>query len=279
MTENKPEMYVLRKVSGWMGRHRTITALFIAILIGGGIYAKSLMARADGVISEPLKRGSIAETVYGIGTIIATQSLQIRPGMVSTINRYYCKEGDNVKKGDKLLELNDQITYAPFSGTITSLPYKTGENVYAQGAILTLTDLSDRYVTVSLEQQGALRVKVGQKVKLSFDTFRNETYDGSVQSVYSNETGFVARIDAAGLPPRFLPGMTADVAIVIQTRDGVLLLPVAAIIDGKVWVKHGKSIPELVPIKVGIIDKSFAEVISGNITEGDRTVIKGKVGQ
>lgn len=55
--------------------------------------------------------------------------------------------------------------------------------------------MKDRYLVVSMEQQGALLVKPGQNVKLSFDTLRKQSYDGNVVALYSSETSYLARID------------------------------------------------------------------------------------
>lgn len=266
---------LLRKCVKYVGAHRVLSVILLTAAIGLVVFARSYVGRSSGLLTEPIKRGEIAETVYGIGTIIANQSMQIRPGQVSNIDRYFCKEGDFVKKGAPLLTMNGITSRAPFSGTVTSLPYKIRENVFPQSSVLTLTNLDDRYMTVSLEQAGALRIRVGQKVKLSFDSIRTENFDGVVQSVYSSDNNFIARIDVGGLPATILPGMTADVAILIRTAQNVLLVPVAALVGGQVWVKHGRGVPALATVKTGIIDKDLAEVLSGDVAEGDRLLIKG----
>ena len=166
---------------------------------------------------------------------------------------------------------------APFKGTITSLPNKVGENVFANVPMLILVDLSDRYVVVSLEQQGALRVKRGQKAKLSFDTLRKSNFEGEVKSIYSTSTSFLARIDIPNFPEKILPGMTADVAITLATHENALLLPVAALEDGKyVWIK--RLIPKKIELKIGLVDKAFAEVVGGDLRVGDPVLIRKQAG-
>ena len=69
--------------------------------------------------------------------------------------------------------------------------------------------------------------------------------------------------------------MTADVAISIETREKVMLVPVASLERGGiVWRKRGRGIPSKVPIKIGIVDKAMAEVVSGELSEGDRLLIR-----
>jgi multidrug efflux pump subunit AcrA (membrane-fusion protein) len=265
----------LRALLAWTSRHRWLSTAIVLFLVIGILLIRHLRARSEGMLSEPLKRGTIIESVYGIGTVLANRSFQIKPGVISTIDTFYVKEGDTVKKGDPLTKIDKVVYRAPFDGTVTYLPFKQGENVFAQVPVLTLVDLMDRYIVVSLEQQGALRVRTGQKATLSFDTIRQQNYPGLVQSVYSNESSFLARIDASGLPAMILPGMTADVAIEIRRQENALLVPVAALIGGNtLWVKHGGGIPKKVEVKVGIVDKAQAEIVSGNVEPGDRVIIK-----
>ncbi|MGZ3689510.1 MAG: efflux RND transporter periplasmic adaptor subunit, partial [Bdellovibrionota bacterium] len=187
------------------------------------------------------------------------------------------KEGDAVRKGERLVNLDGNVYRAPFSGVVNYLPFKSGENIFVQLPVLVLTDLSHRYIVVSLEQQGAIRVRAGQKVKLSFDSMRQQNYEGIVESVYSYSTSFLARINVSSLPAEILPEMTADVAIVVREATRALVIPVNAIENGVVWRKRGAMIPEKTEIKLGIVDGAFAELVSGDIQEGDRLLIRKKV--
>lgn len=267
-------MNALRTTLSWLSKHRYLTFLILALATAVSYGALQRYRASRGVLTEPLRVGTIADSVYGIGTVTASRVLQVRPGLVSHIERYFVKEGDAVRAGTALVSLDGNVTRAPFAGTITSLPFKNGENVYAQGPVLTLTDLSNRYVSVSLEQQGALRIRAGQKAKLSFESIRETTYDGEVVSVYPKDSNFLARIHSPGLPARILPGMTADVAILINNFENTILIPIAAISNRHVWRKRGQETPKFIPVETGVIDKEFAQMISGDIQVGDRLLIK-----
>jgi multidrug efflux pump subunit AcrA (membrane-fusion protein) len=270
-------MGFIRILLTWVGRHRWtsfIVLLCVAISLFG---IREFRVRSQGSLSEPLQRGTIIESVYGIGTVLSNRSFQIKPGVISTIDALYVREGDSVKRGAPLVRLDKVVYRAPFAGTVTYLPFKVGENIFAQVPLLTLVDLKDRYLVVSFEQQGALRIRAGQKATLSFDTIRQQNYIGVVQSVYSNESNFLARIDVSGLPPMILPGMTADVAIEIRRHDQALMVPAAALISGHtVWVKRGSGLPKKVDVQVGIVDKSQAEIVGGDVQAGDRVLVKSR---
>jgi len=270
-------MGVLRKITTWVGTHRLLSFGIFALLIGVTIFIWVQIEHKTGTLSAPLKKGTIIQSIYGIGTVTATKIFQITPGVISTLSAQFVEEGETVVKGTRLLMIDRDAFIAPFAGTITSLPFRVGDNVFSNVPILTLVDLSDRYVVVSLEQQGALRVVVGQKAVLSFDTMRESNFAGQVKSIYSFGTNFLARIDIPNLPPKILPGMTCDVSITLVTHENVLLLPIAALEEGKyVWLKS--FIPKKIEIKVGLTDKAFAEVLDGNIKEGDQVLIRKQAG-
>jgi len=157
-------MNLLRAIVKWIGRHRWISATVMAVAVVAVFVAHRIALRNEGIFSEPIQRSSITQSVYGIGTVYANRSYQLKVGVTSHIGEVFVKEGDYVKKGDKLVHIDETLYHAPFNGTITYLPFKVGENVFAQLPSLILVDLQDRYIVVSLEQQGALRVQRGQNV-------------------------------------------------------------------------------------------------------------------
>lgn len=268
----------MKSLLNWFRGHRWQGALIAAAVLAGavalGVHARNQQGDS---LSEPIQKGAIVESVYGIGTVTATKSFQLKLGVTSTIQRLFIKEGDQVKRGQKLMDLDGVVFNAPFDGTVTLLPFKVGETVFPQSVILSIVDLQDRYALVTLEQQAALRVRRAQKAKLSFDSLRDESYDGLVEAIYSNDNNFFVRIGIGGLPPQILPGMTADVAIGISERRDALIVPVAAIEAGKVYVRRGLG-TTAVAVKTGIVDGAKAEILEGDLREGERVVIRKKVG-
>lgn len=272
-------MSFLRSILKWTRVHRVVSLAGALFLAGLGIGVRFVLVRSDGTLSDPLRRQTIVQAVYGIGTVTATRSFQLKPGVTGTVGALFVREGDSATQGAKLAQIDSTLYRAPFGGTIVNLPFKVGENVFANFPVLTLVDLTDRYIVVTLEQQGALRLKEGQKAKLSFDTIRSENYDGVVQSVYSYANSFLARIDCSTLPTRILPGMTADVAIEIREKADALVIPLAAYDKGALWVKRGIGIPRRVEVKTGIVDKDLAEIVSGDLQPGDQVLVRKDLNQ
>jgi len=272
-------MSTLRKVIQWISIHSLFSILTAITLCAIVVVGNRLYKQSDGLVSDPLKRGAIVDAVYGIGTVTATKSYALRPGVITSINDLYVKEGDTVHKGDKLANIDSIIHKAKFDGVVTFVPYKVGENIFTQVPVIVLTDLTNRYLVVSLEQQGALRVKPGQKAKLSFDSMRNQSFDGVIESIYSYNSNFLARIDASTLPKEILPDMTADVAIIVRELKNVLLVPTTALEEDTVWVKRPHSLVTAVKVQLGVVDGTMAEVVSGDLHEGDQILIRKRMGQ
>ncbi len=272
-------MEFLRSLIKRISKHPIVSVLGAFFMIGLFFAAHIVIERNNGLLTDPIKKGTVLESVYGIGTVTAARSYSLKPGVTQTLRDLYVSEGDQVKKGAKLAAI-DQINYtAPFDGVVNYLPFKVGENVFAQVPTLVLTDLKNRYMVVTLVQQGALRVKPGQRAILSLDSMRKQKFEGVVKSVYTYNGNFLARIDVTALPAEVLPDMTADVAIVLQELKDVLVIPTTAYDNGHVWVKRPYGMTTSVPVTLGVIDDSTAQVVSGDIHEGEQLVIRKKVGQ
>ncbi|MDR3606830.1 MAG: efflux RND transporter periplasmic adaptor subunit [Oligoflexia bacterium] len=269
----------MRSIGEWIGRRKILSSL-IAVFLIGAVATIQIFAHAySGQLSEPLEKGTIIDAVYGIGTVTAYKRFSFNPQVSNTVTESYVMEGDSVKKGAPLLKTDVGLKhYAPFDGVVNFFPYRNGENAYPTTPMMVVTNMRDRYIVVSMEQQGAMKVKVGQTAKISFDSLRDQIFEGKVSSVYSYLSNFYARIDTVQIPDYILPDMTCDVAIVIGVRENALLVPLPAFIKGSVWAKRGNGLPHVVPVKLGVIDGTHAEVIEGDLQAGDRVLIRPQAG-
>lgn len=270
----------IRAFGEWIARHKFFSTFIAIFFISGFFGIRFLLDNSNGQVSDPITRGDVADAVYGIGTVTANRRYTISPLTGNHLSRSFVREGDKVKKGQPLLMTDDGVRFsAPFDGVANYFPIRPGENAIPSMPMLVFTDMADRYVLVSMEQQSALRVKPGQNARLSFDALRNTTFEGKVTAVYSYANNFLARVDSVNLPESVLPDMTCDVAIVINKHENALLIPITAFDNGRVWVVRGHSIARPAPIKLGVTDGTMAEVISGDLQEGDRVMIRNQVGR
>lgn len=219
------------------------------------------------------KRGSIHEAVYGLGKVKSHQIFEYKSAVSKTIQKLAINEGSSVKRGDRLIIFDEgPSVIAPFDGTVTALPYRENENIFPSTPLIRIENLGTRYVELALEQQGALRVKPGQKARLSFESFRGQLFFGTVKSIYPSNDQFLVRIEPQDLPAVILPGMTADIAVEIGQRDSVLMVPVASVNSGKVTVLRNNKKTK-VNVEIGSSDGEWAEVLKGDISENEAILV------
>ena len=191
-----------------------------------------------------------------------------------SIDKLLVKEGDEVVKDQRLLQIDDGIyVNAPFAGSVVSLPFHPGENIPPQATVLELQNLRERYVEASLEQQGALRVRKKMPVSLQFESIRNQRFAGEVQSIYPKENQFLVHIAVEQLPDEVLPGMASDIAIEVARKEQALLIPMIAIQNGQVLIQRGGKKTK-VKIEVGNTDGEWAEVLGDSILDSDQIYLR-----
>lgn len=244
-----------------------ITSLLVVVFV---FYQRNI----SGVKKVSPKTGPIVEAIYGIGTVTPRHQFQFKVGQVSTVSEQFVQEGQEVKKGQPLLQLTGSVRISsPLDGTVVSLPYSVGENVFPDTPVVMVENIVDRYVLASLEQQGALRVKKGLAVKLNFETIRNQDFKGVVESIYPHKGQFLVRINVEKLPLEILPGMTADVSIEISKKDKALLIPLLAVNQGTVLIER-QGQRKKISIKIGSTDSDWAEILDGDIQESDFVILR-----
>lgn len=255
-------------------KKKSLLVLIVLIVLAGLLFFVWRSQSASETVSP--RRGDIVEAIYALGKVKSRHQYDLTVGVFSTVQKVYVREGDPVEKDSPLVKFVDSgIFKSPFSGVITLLGVEEGESAPPSVVLLRVDDLKDRYVEVSLEQQGALRVQVGQKAEIVFESIRGEKLQGRVSKLYSKNDEFLAHIEVDGLMPNVLPGMTADVAITVGNRKNALLIPVRAISNGQVIVLRDGKRTKL-PVKIGAIDGQMAEIIEGSLLESDQLVIGRK---
>ncbi|TGL67467.1 efflux RND transporter periplasmic adaptor subunit [Leptospira jelokensis] len=221
-----------------------------------------------------VKKGSLVEAVYALGTVKPIDSFVLKFGIAASVRDIFVEEGQSVKKGEPLLVNDSGITFrSPITGTITKLSIAKNETAMPGLPVLEIQNLKEVYVSVSLDQESALRVKPGQHAQLSFESIRGNIYKGEVERIYPSNGQFLVRISPNELPQGILPDMTTDVAIEVSSKDNVILVPLVAVERGKVTrYRSGKR--EKIEIRIGAINSEFGELIQGDLLEGDEVLVK-----
>lgn len=201
---------------------------------------------------------------------------------------------DEEKVARANLEMNQALleeTYlrAPFKGIVAEINGEIGEYVtpsppgVATPPAVDLIDYSCLYVTAPIDEVDAGDLHKGLPARISLDAFRGEIFPGSLGRIapYVLDLEKQARtveIDVMFEDPevrqRLLVGYSADIDIVLETRDNVLRLPTEAVLEGDQVYRFNRSSGtiELVDVGVGIRNWNFTEVTSG-LQAGDEIVM------
>ena len=176
---------------------------------------------------------------------------------------------------------------APMAGTVMAINASVGES--AGAALITLADLGQPLLEVFLDETDMNMVGLGYDVQVVFDALPDDTFEGQVVQIdpqLTNQNGLtvvraLVQLDTASFAkPQTLPvGMNATVDVIGGRADNAILVPVEAlreITDGQyaVFVMEDGE-PVLRMVEVGLMDFSFAEIVSG-LQEGE-TVTTGIV--
>lgn len=219
------------------------------------------------------KIGTIVESIYGLGIVTPDHIFHLRTSVALSVEDIFVREGDRINARKPLVQLDETVIKSPIDGTVTAIFAQKGELVTPSATIITVIDLDRLFLEVSLEQQSIMRVKKGQSAVVSFESLRNEKIDGRVTSVYPRENQFIVRVELDRWPEGILPGMTADVAILIDKRDQALLVPLKSIFSGQV-IRYREGESKKISVKLGVVDEEWAEVLSDNIKPTDTLILR-----
>jgi len=220
------------------------------------------------------KRGPIVEAVYALGAVKADNTYTIKLGVYSSIKTLYVQEGDLVQRGAPLLMTDSFINFnAPFTGTVTAVYYKTGENVLPGAPVMTMMDLKHLYILLSLDQESALRTRIGQKAELSFESIRGQKLTGTVDKIYPSNGQFLVKVIVKDMPEGVLPEMSADVAVEVARRENALLVPMSTVKRGNMTIyRDGKK--QQISVKIGAINGDWGELLEGDVQPADELVVQ-----
>ncbi len=128
---------------------------------------------------------------------------------------------------------------SPVDGIIIKRSVEIGQTVAASlqapELFVIARNLSDMQVEAAIDEADISRVRDGQKVSFSIDAFPGRLFDGSVRQVRKaavsaqNVVSYTVVVGFANPGSLMLPGMTANVRIITDTRENVLKVPNAAL--------------------------------------------------
>jgi HlyD family secretion protein len=149
-----------------------------------------------------------------------------------------------VKQREALLrqaqvDLERTIIRAPVNGTVILKNIDAGQTVAAslQAPVLftIAQDLRDMQVEAAIDEADVGRLRVGQQANFTVDAFPRRNFTGEIRQIrkspvnVQNVISYTVVISAANPDQSLLPGMTANVRVVVDSRENVLKVANAAL--------------------------------------------------
>ena len=174
--------------------------------------------------------------------------------------------------------LADCYIYAPFSGIIAKVNVKKSDSVSSGTALATLIT-KQRMAEISLNEVDVAKVKVGQKVTLTFDAIEGLSITGEVAEIDTLGTvsqgvvNYAVKIVFDTQDERVKSGMSVSATIITDVKQDVLLVPNAAVKsnDEQYVEVLENDIPRNQTVETGLSNDTMTEIKSG-LKEGDNVV-------
>lgn len=252
--------------------------------------------------------GEIHNYVSTTGTVLPQNRLEVKPSINGRVEQILVEEGDIIRKGQTLAWMSsteraalldaaraqgpDAVKYwqeaykatpliAPISGEVIVKSVEPGQSVTIADSVVVL---SDRLIVKGqFDETDIGKIQLRQPVKISLDAYPDIKVNGKVDHI-SYESTLVSNVNIyevdilpVKVPPVFRSGMSANVDVLVQSKENALLIPLSAVKSDKdsayvLLSKGPKEKPVKQRIKEGITNDVNAEVVSG-LTPEDRVVI------
>ncbi len=192
-------------------------------------------------------------------------------------------------------ELSYTEIKAPVDGIVISKAVEVGQTVAASFETPELfsvaEDLTKMQIEASVVEADIAKVKEGQKVRFTVDSYADDYFYGTVTQVRneatttSNVVTYTVVIGIDNSDMKLKPGMTANVEIITAEEKGVMLVPNQALRfyiddsdtakrykDRGVWIiKNGH--PERVTVKIGVSDDDNTQILESTLKIGDEVIV------
>lgn len=213
------------------------------------------------------------------------------------------------------VDLGHTFIRAPVDGVVVGRNVDVGQTVAASLQAPTLftiaQDLSRMQVDTNVDEADIGRIQLGQRATFTVDSFPGQTFSGEVvqirkaPQVLQNVVTYDVVVSAPNPDLKLLPGMTANVRIVVDQKASALKVPNSALrfrppasegdaisasqagrprgagekpaeragLSGRVWLPGPDGKPKAVSIHLGISDGTFTEVLAGELKEGQEVIV------
>ncbi len=178
------------------------------------------------------------------------------------------------------------VLRAPFDGIVAQVSTELGEWVtpsppgLPMPPILDLLDPGSAYISAPIDEMDAERVRPGQVVRITVDSRGDRVFSGHLvrvapfveDLVEQNRTVEVeAEFDHVEDTKGLLPGVSADIEVILQAHDHVLQIPTLAISNSTEVYVFSDGVLRRREVRIGLSNWQRTEIVEG-LKEGELVV-------
>lgn len=174
--------------------------------------------------------------------------------------------------------LEKTVITAPFDGVVLDVTTEVGEWISPSPPgvpippVLDLIDPEALYLSAPIDEADVARLRTQLPVRITLDAFRGRSFKGKLTYISSfvetkQEQNRTLRVEAEfeepQLPPNLLPGLSADIEVILDARENVLRIPTYALLENNrvLAVQNGRLVER--KVMPGLHNWSFTEITSG----------------
>lgn len=181
----------------------------------------------------------------------------------------------------KLEDLKKLNVTSPVDGLVTSISVHPGERVASDKVVAQVETVGDLHVVLPVDELDIPYVYAGQPAKVKVDALPDKEFEASVASVAVKPTvqSGVATYDVSldlKASEGLMPGMTANVTIVIAAKDGVIVVPLECVTetDRGAYVRVLQADGSVTQKRVTLgLRSSIAVEVTEGLSAGEKIVV------
>ncbi len=169
---------------------------------------------------------------------------------------------------------------APFDGVVSTVNYSMGDSTGSSAAV-GIVNLSNLQISVTVAEVDLPKIKVGETAQVTYDALPGKTYNarvlqiGPVGTVTQGVVNYPVTVALTDADSAVKPGMTANLAVAVDQRQDVLIVPTRAVRtqgNQKVVTVLNKDQTIVAPVTTGLSNDQSVEITNG-LQEGDVVVL------
>ncbi|MDE0003687.1 MAG: efflux RND transporter periplasmic adaptor subunit [Rhodospirillaceae bacterium] len=185
---------------------------------------------------------------------------------------------------------------SPIGGTVTSLDIKVGETAISSttnipgSSLMTIANPASIHAEVNVDEADIANVAVGQKAQIFAIAYPDRPMEGVIDSIAvsakvaegAQGLSFAVKIRLEKTNRVVLrPGMSCRVEIYTDVREGILAVPIQAIIVDEIRsenrityhvFEYEDRAARRVEVQVGLSDDTW-QAVTGGLSEGDEVIV------